>query len=98
MPRGYELAHIVGISKTPYVLATPRCLDWRGVLQRTSTTSGQGDPDSQPPRRRPAPQRGDRRRRRLCVAGVLVVDGVLAPDGRGTHRRPSRRATWSTRR
>jgi uncharacterized protein DUF1360 len=29
-------AHIVGISKTTYVLATPRCLDWRHDLQQTS--------------------------------------------------------------
>jgi hypothetical protein len=27
MLRCYELAHVVGISKTTYVLATPRCLE-----------------------------------------------------------------------
>ena len=32
-----EPAHIVGISKTRYVLASPRCLEWRHALQRTST-------------------------------------------------------------
>ena len=30
------LANIVGISKTAYVLATSRCLDWRHGLQQTS--------------------------------------------------------------
>jgi hypothetical protein len=30
------LAHIVGISKTAYVLATPRCLDWRHGLRQAS--------------------------------------------------------------
>jgi hypothetical protein len=30
--RFYELAHIVGISKIAYVLATPRCLKWRRDL------------------------------------------------------------------
>src|SRR5207302_547813 len=32
-----EPAHIVRISKTTYVLATPRCLEWRHGLQQTST-------------------------------------------------------------
>ena len=32
-------AHIVGISKTTYVPATPRCLDWRRDLQPTSTNN-----------------------------------------------------------
>ena len=35
--RWYELAHIVGISKTTYVLATSRRLDWRRDRQQTST-------------------------------------------------------------
>jgi len=30
------VAHIVGISKSAYVLATPRCLDLGRDLQRTS--------------------------------------------------------------
>ena len=34
MLRCYEPAHIVGVSKTAYVLATPRCLEWRRDLQR----------------------------------------------------------------
>jgi hypothetical protein len=33
--RCYEPGHIVGISKTRYVLATPRCLDWRHGLLRS---------------------------------------------------------------
>jgi len=36
--------HIVGISKTTYVLATPRSLNWRRDLQRTSTNSGRPHP------------------------------------------------------
>ena len=34
MLRCYEPAHIVGVSKTAYVPATPRCLDWRRDPQR----------------------------------------------------------------
>ena len=83
MLRCYEPAHIVGISKTTYVLATPRCLEWRRDLQRTSTNNDPSDPDSQDPCRRPAGRhRGDRRSPRLPVAGVLVLDGRI------THRRP----------
>src|SRR6266540_3834104 len=40
MPRCYEPAPIVVISKSTYVPATSRRLDWRRVLQRTSTNSG----------------------------------------------------------
>jgi hypothetical protein len=84
MPRCYELAHIVGISKTPYVLATPRCLEWRHDRQRTSTSNDPSDSDSQDPCRRPARRhRGDRRSPRLPIAGVLVLDGRII------HRRPS---------
>ncbi len=42
----YEPAHIVGVSKTAYVPATPRCLEWRRDLQRASTNSTPPDPDS----------------------------------------------------
>jgi LytR cell envelope-related transcriptional attenuator len=37
--RCYEPAHIVGISKTAYALATPRCLDWRCDVQQTHAAS-----------------------------------------------------------
>src|SRR5262249_24053582 len=79
---------IVGISKTTYVLATPRWLEWRRGLQRTGTNT---DPShSWDPRRRPAGRpRGDRRGPRPPVAGVLVL------EGRTIHRRPSRLASWS---
>ena len=92
MLRCYEPAHIVGISKTAYVPATPRCLDWRRDLQRTSTNNDPSDSDSQDPCRRPARRhRGDRRSPRLPVAGVLVLDGRIhradAPR-RGDRRRP----------
>jgi hypothetical protein len=43
MLRGYEPAHIVGVSKTAYVLATPRCLDWTHDLQQTSRNHYRGD-------------------------------------------------------
>src|SRR5918995_114877 len=42
-----EPAHIVGISKTAYVLATPRCLDCRRDPQQTSTNEDPSDSDSQ---------------------------------------------------
>src|SRR5919201_3145806 len=85
----YELAHIVGISKTAYVLATPRCLEWRHGLPSTSTNNAPSDADSQGPCRGPARRhRGDRRIPRLQGAGVLVLDGLV------THRRPSR---WAPR-
>jgi hypothetical protein len=77
-----EPAHIVAVSKTSYVPATPRCLDWTRDLRRTSTDDDPSDPDAQDPRRRPArPPRGDRRSPRLPLAGVLVLDGVLPLDG-----------------
>src|SRR5256885_10493084 len=84
-----ERAHIAGISKSPYVLATPRCLEWRHDLLRTGTNNDPSDPDSQDPCRRPARRhRGDRLSPRPPVAGVLALDGRI------THRRPSQRAPW----
>src|SRR5215208_7965015 len=82
MFRCYELAHVVGISKTPYVPATPRCLEWRHDLRQTSTSDNPSD--SQDPCRPAGRPRGDRRSPRLPVAGVLVLDGRIT-----THRRPS---------
>ena len=71
-----EPAHIAGVSKTPYVLATPRCLQWRRGLQRTSTNHDLPDSDPLAPSRRSARRRrGDRRSPRPPVAGVLVRDG-----------------------
>src|SRR6188768_4166572 len=78
-----EPAHIVGISKTAYVLATPRCLEWRRDPPRTSTTGDPSDSDSLDPCRRPARRRRGDRRPRPPVAGVLVLDGRI------TRRRPS---------
>src|SRR3981081_213870 len=50
MLRCYELAHIVGISKIAYVLATPRCLQWRRDLQANSANSSPPCPIDRPPR------------------------------------------------
>src|SRR5919106_2980772 len=88
MLRCYELAHVVGISKMTYVLATPRCLEWRHGLPRTSTNNDPSDSDPQDPRRRPASRHRGDRRPRLPVAGVLVLDGRI------THRPASQRAPW----
>jgi serine-type D-Ala-D-Ala carboxypeptidase (penicillin-binding protein 5/6) len=52
-----EPAHIAGISKIAYVLATPRCLDWRRDLQATSTNSSPPCPIDGP-------------RRPLCLYGM----------------------------
>src|SRR5215213_7414760 len=92
MLRCYELAHLVGISKTTNVPATPRCLEWRHDLSRTSTTNDQSHSDSQDPCRRPGCRLGGNRRPRLPVAGVLVVDGRIT-----THRRPSPCLTFAER-
>ena len=43
----YPRAHVVGISKTKYVLATSRCLEWRYDRQRTSTSSALRSPGYQ---------------------------------------------------
>ena len=95
MLRCYEPAHIVGISKTTYVLATPRCLDWRHDLQRTSTNNDPSDSDSQDPCRRPARRhRGDRRGPRLPVAGVLVLS-ISVPIAVSTPRRVDRRPLFA---
>ena len=47
MLRCYEPAHIVGISKTAYVPATPRSLEWGHALQRSSANDDPSDPGSQ---------------------------------------------------
>jgi hypothetical protein len=36
-------AHIAGVSKTAYVLATPRCLDWQRDSNRISTNNDPQD-------------------------------------------------------
>jgi LAS superfamily LD-carboxypeptidase LdcB len=77
----YEPAHIVGISKTTYALATPRRLDWRRDPQRTSTNTDPSDSEPQDPYRRPAGRdRSDRRSARQPVAGVVVPDGTTVFD------------------
>jgi hypothetical protein len=52
MRRCYELAHIVAVSKTAYVPATPGCLDWRRDLQRASTDNSPPHPIDHPRRLR----------------------------------------------
>ena len=93
--RCYEPAHIAGVSKTAYVLATPRRLQWRRDLQRASTNSTPPDPDSQDPGRRPARRSRGGRRPRLSgrsprSRGILVLRRQLPS-------RPPRRAPWSPR-
>ncbi|HEV7772648.1 MAG TPA: serine hydrolase [Conexibacter sp.] len=85
MLRCYELAHIVGVSKTTYVLATPRCLDWRRDLQRTGTNGTPPYPIDHRRRLRrcgmsktPQARRGTatlygRRRRRVLLGAVLAL-------------------------
>jgi hypothetical protein len=86
-----EPAHIVGISKTTYVLATPRCRDWRRDPPPASTNDDPPDSDSLASCTRTARRhRGDRRSPQRPVAGVLVLDGVLVIDGRTTYPLPSR--------
>ena len=71
-------AHIVVISKTGYVLATPRCLEWRHALPGTGTNNDSWNSDSLDPcRRRAGRRRGDRLSGRLPVARVLVVEGRI---------------------
>src|SRR6185436_12518901 len=66
-----ERAHIAGISKNPYVPATPGCLEWRHDQPRTSTNDDPPDSGSTGPCRRPARRhRGDRRGPRLPGGGV----------------------------
>jgi D-alanyl-D-alanine carboxypeptidase (penicillin-binding protein 5/6) len=68
-----EPAHIVGVSKIAYVLATPRCLQWRRDLQATSSNSSP-----------PCPI--DRPRSRLCLCGMSQTlqrrHGRTTPYGR----------------
>src|SRR4051794_9954169 len=85
MLRCHEPAHIAGISKTPYVLATPRRLKWRRGHHRAATTAAGGPavwhsyaprpPAARPPGRRAPARRGLRSPR---GAGVVVVLAGLA--------------------
>jgi hypothetical protein len=78
--------HIVGISKTAYALATPRCLEWRRAPPPTNTTNPSNSHPLEPSRRLAGRHRGDRRSSRLSAAGVIVLDGVLILDGDETYR------------
>jgi hypothetical protein len=72
-------AHIARVSKTAYVPATPRCLQWRRDPQQTGTSHDPADPDAQAAcRRRARRHRGDRRSSRLPVAGAVALHGLLA--------------------
>src|SRR3954451_16939264 len=83
MLRCYEVAHVVGISKTGYVPATPRCLDWRyELLPPTATNNDPSDSDSQEPCHRLVDRhRGDRRTSRLPLAGIVVLDARITHRG-----------------
>src|ERR671925_97047 len=97
MLRWYEPAHVVGISKTTYVLATPRFPDWRHDLQQTSTHSSLPSPID-PPRCPCRRRRGAYRCPRLPVIGGLVFVGNVthlrgaarAPPAGQSARRPPR--------
>jgi hypothetical protein len=82
-----EPAHIVGISKTGYVPATPRCLEWLHGLQETSTTDASPDPDPQDPYRRPPGRRRSvRRDPRLPGVGVVLLVGFAERVGAAAAR------------
>ena len=97
MLRCYEPAHIVGISKTAYVLATPRCLEWRRDLQRTSTKPTIPDPrDSSSPRCRVAAacsssSRRSPRRLGYQSPATVVLDGASPIDRPRAWRAAGRR-------
>src|SRR5437588_11244075 len=89
---------IAGISKTTYVLATPRCLKWRHDLQRTSTSSPPFPIDH--PRCLFSSRRDAYRCPQLPVVGGLVFVGKITPP-RGAARAAltrqySRRPPWCT--
>jgi hypothetical protein len=97
--RSKELANIAGVSKTTYVLATPRCLDWRRELQRTGANNDSSG--SQDPCRRPSGRhRRDYRCLRLPVVGGLVFVGNITQHGGAAAAPPARhstrRAPWCT--
>src|SRR4051794_22652820 len=81
MLRCYEPAPVVAVSKTGYVPATPRFLEWRHDLQQASANSVAADSDSLDPCHRPARRHRGDRRPRLPVIGVVVVV-VVVDDGR----------------
>ena len=98
MLRCYEPAHIVGVSKTAYVPATPRCLQWRRDLQRNQheqRPAGSGSAGSASPacssssRRSPRPSatscRRPRPRRRPRPVGARIppTRSVLRSEHRG---------------
>src|SRR5260370_6898798 len=67
--------HIAGISKTTYVLATPRCLDWRHDLQGTSLR--------QPLPRQPAPARRPPRRLGMIPLSLGEIAAVVGGPAEG---------------
>ena len=96
MLRCYEPAHIAGVSKTAYVPATPRCLQWRRDLQRDqheqrpagSGSAGSASPACSSSSRRSPRALGDRSR----------ASSSTASRREATHRRPARRASPCARR
>ena len=104
MLRCYEPAHIAGVSKTAYVPATPRCLQWRRDLQRASTNSAPPDPDSQDAAspacssssgRSPRPSAPSRRRRSSSTASSPSTAPRLVDRSASTL---PQRAPWCARR
>src|SRR5260370_20549114 len=77
--------HIAGISKTTYVLATPRCLEWKRDLQGTTLRH--------PLPRQPAPARRPPRRLGMIPLSLgeiaAVVGGTAEGDGAVTVTAPA---------
>ena len=83
MPRCYEPAHIAGISKTAYVLATPRRLDWRH------------DPTANQHGRRPAGSGSAGPASSACCVVIAAIAGRPRPPV-CRRPRPRRRVAPST--
>src|SRR5215203_4409220 len=80
MPRCYELAHVVGRSKTRYVPATPRCLDWRHDLQQPAAARpGRPDDHAHPTPMSPTPTTSAST---SAVAKWKAPSAVFSPDHR----------------
>src|SRR5919204_5675712 len=81
--------HIVGISKTTYALATPRCLEWNHDPQRTSTNRGPPHPIAGVLVLLGRPDNGDHDLWVRTGRGRLVPRDGASPWRRANHHRGS---------